>query len=115
MFEGVSEILLPSSGPRKALTVGQLRTMLRAWMEAIGLPPLIYGAHSLRIGGATELAARGVPQLTIQLLGRWDSSAYRAYTRVSQGQALRLSAALATAQAHDPSLEAAFPGYRQSA
>ena len=74
-----------------------------------------FSGRSLRIGGATELASMGVPQLTIQLMGRWDSAIYRAYTRVSRGQALRYSAALSHAGAPDPSLEALFPDFRQAA
>ena len=91
------------------------RGSTRHAVAASGADPRPFSGRSLRIGGATELASLGVPPLTIQLLGRWDSTAYRAYTRVSRGQALRLSAALSTAHAHDPSLEAAFPGYSQSA
>ena len=38
-----------------------------------------YSTHSLRIGIATEAAAAGVPDATIQLLGRWRNSAYLGY------------------------------------
>ena len=72
------------------------------------------GPVPARRGQLASLAAKGVPQLTIQLMGRWDSSIYRAYTRVSRGQALRYSAALSRDDVHDPSLEALFPGYRQA-
>ena len=35
--------------------------------------------HSLRQGGASSLAARGIPKYIIQILGRWSSDAYKAY------------------------------------
>ena len=68
-----------------------------------------------RVGGATELAARGARPEEIQALGRWSSDAFRAYTRVTQAQALRLTTAMGGhAASHDPTLEATFPGYRQA-
>lgn len=36
--------------------------------------------HSLRKGGATSLSLRGVEDSLIQVLGRWRSDAYKAYT-----------------------------------
>ena len=74
-----------------------------------------FSGRSMRVGGATELAALGVSPLTIQLLGRWDSEVYRAYTRVTRAQALRLSSAMSSAGSRpsDPSLEALFHGYTQ--
>ena len=59
-------------------------------------------------------AALGVEPHVIQLLGRWSSEAHTAYTRVSQGQALRISAALGGIPDYaDPTLEAIFPGFSQ--
>lgn len=39
------------------------------------------GGHSLRAGGATALAERGVPFHFIQTIGRWSSEAFRIYVR----------------------------------
>ena len=39
-------------------------------------------SHSFRIGRASDLAGKGVPEDTIMKLGRWRSSAYRSYIRV---------------------------------
>ena len=73
-----------------------------------------FSGRSLRVGGATELAATGASAETIQALGRWDSTAHRAYTRVTHAQALRLSAAMSGhAGPADPTLEATFPGWSQ--
>ena len=41
------------------------------------------GSHSFRIGGASMLCSLGVPDATVQLLGRWSSDAFRRYLRVS--------------------------------
>lgn len=38
-------------------------------------------SHSFRIGRASELACKGVPEEAIMKLGRWRSSAYRTYIR----------------------------------
>ena len=40
--------------------------------------------HSLRIGGATSLIQRGIPDVIVQLLGRWNSDAYRSYIRLDK-------------------------------
>ncbi|KAH8919584.1 hypothetical protein BT69DRAFT_1206803, partial [Atractiella rhizophila] len=37
--------------------------------------------HSLRSGGATHLAANGVPESIIQKIGRWSSEAFQIYIR----------------------------------
>ena len=39
--------------------------------------------HSFRIGGASAAAAAGIPDSTIQILGRWTSDAFRRYLRLS--------------------------------
>ena len=41
------------------------------------------GTHSFRIGGASMLCSLGVPDATVQLLGRWSSDAFRRYLHVS--------------------------------
>ena len=39
------------------------------------------GGHSLHAGGATSLAAAGVPSTQIQAIGRWKSAAFERYIR----------------------------------
>ena len=63
-----------------------------------GLDPAVYGAHSLRIGGATAALAAGVPPNLIRMMGRWDSDVYEIYCRLSQQSALRVGAAVASAE-----------------
>ena len=72
-----------------------------------------FGGRALRVGGATDLHALGVPATTIQLMGRWSSDVYRVYTRVCLGQLLRASRGMHAAGGE--SLEERFPGYVQSA
>ena len=102
--------------PRNRSTRQQVSAAVRTIIRSSGetQPARQFAGRSLRVGGATELAARGASDLTIRLLGRWGSDAAHAYTRVSHAQALSLSATLGSAgQGLDPSLETAFPGYRQ--
>lgn len=49
---------------------------------------------SFRSGGATDLAARGAPELTLKTLGRWRSDAYRFYLRPDTQSAFAAAAAL---------------------
>ena len=51
--------------------------------------------HSLRIGGATALAALNTPDYVIQILGRWRSDAYRDYLQLPDDYILSRSAAVA--------------------
>ena len=55
----------------RAWTVKEMRTLMRNSGAAIGLEPGELGAHSARIGGATDLFASGCPSGVIQILGRW--------------------------------------------
>ena len=56
-------------------------SFLTALVIVSGLKKKFYKPYSLRIGGATYLAKRGVPDYTIKMMGRWNSSAYRSYIR----------------------------------
>ena len=47
------------------------------------LDPARFSTHSLRIGGASALAAAGVPDYVILDMGRWKSLAFLAYVRRS--------------------------------
>ena len=86
---------------------------VRAAGRAAGLPDAhALGGQSLRIGGATDLHAAGVPPATIQLLGRWSSDIFRVYTRTCVGQVLDASRRMHAASG--ASLEERFPGYVQS-
>ena len=74
----------PKSG--KMLTVTNVREELRRLMQLIGRDPTLYGAHSLRIGGATALAFLGAAEHVVKTLGRWRSDAYLTYLRDCRAQ-----------------------------
>lgn len=102
-IEARREAGLPDDGPLwcwesgAAIDVTQVRNEVKALMEAIGLDPALYGAHSLRIGGATAALAAGVPPTLIRLMGRWSSDVYEIYCRMSLQAALGVGAAIASA------------------
>ena len=67
-----------------ALTVAQVRAMVKALMGRLGLDPRRFGAHSLRIGGATAGLAAKLSEPTLRAAGRWSGLSYRLYTRASR-------------------------------
>ena len=89
--------LFRNPATNEILTVAFIREQLRACMAAIGREPAVYGAHSLRIGGATALAFSGVPGEQIQAAGRWHSDAYLRYLRESRSQGLHNLSLVASA------------------
>ena len=60
-------------------------------MQSIGLDPMFFGAHSLRIGGASALLAARVEPTLIRLMGRWSSDVYEIYCRMSREAAASVS------------------------
>ena len=64
--------------------------MVKVLMHSIGLDPRSFGAHSLRIGGASAAFAVGVEPSAIRLAGRWSSDVYEIYLRLSREAAVRL-------------------------
>lgn len=50
----------------------------------MGFDPSKFRTHSLRIGGASMLAAAGVPDYVIQVQGRWKSLAFLEYIRIAK-------------------------------
>ena len=94
---------LPDDGPLfchmdgSSFTVAEVRAMVKLVMESAGLDPGLFGAHSLRIGGATAALAAGVPPTMIRLMGRWSSDIYEIYCRLSRQSAVRFGRAMAAA------------------
>ena len=58
------------------LTRTRLASIMRSVLHDVDL-----NTHSFRIGGASAAAAAGIPDSTIQVMGRWASNAYRVYLR----------------------------------
>jgi hypothetical protein len=85
------------TGTGTPLTKPNFIADLRRVLAAAGLPQDDYAGHSFRIGAATSAALAGVEDSTIQLLGRWQSSAFLRYVRTPQA---RLAAVSRTLAAH---------------
>ena len=71
--------------------VRDIRRMVKALMASIGADPRRFGAHSLRIGGATAALAGGVEPAVIRVCGRWSSDTAEIYMRLTRQAASRFS------------------------
>lgn len=67
-----------------ALRVSQVRGMVKLLMSSVGRDPRFFGAHSLRIGGATAGLAGRLSEQTLPAAGRWQSDAADLYARASK-------------------------------
>ena len=67
----------------KAFSTARLRGVVKKLVEWDGGDSTLYGAHSLRIGGATAALAAGVSALVIKAMGRWGSDVFEIYARLS--------------------------------
>ena len=84
-----------------AFTTDDIRNVVRQLCVAVGEDPLDFGAHSLRIGGATALFAAGADPLHIRTMGRWSSDCYRLYVRACFEQTIAWTRKLGSQQVHD--------------
>jgi hypothetical protein len=65
----------------KGLAVNQMRTLIKDAAAKAGLDPKMFGAHSPRAGGATDLFRLGVYYPNIKKFGRWKSDTALIYYR----------------------------------
>ncbi len=63
------------------LSRGHFVLHIRDALKRLGLDSSVYSGHSFRIGAATTAAERGIPDSTIQALGRWKSASFLRYIR----------------------------------
>ena len=63
-----------------------------------GLDPKLYKPHSIRIGAATTAAVLGFPADVIRTLGRWSSSCYQLYTRMTSERFAAVSSSFASSR-----------------
>ena len=84
-----------------AFTTDDIRNIVRQIVVALGLDPDMYGAHSLRIGGATALFAAGADPMVIRTMGRWSSDCYRLYVRACFEQTIAWTRCLGSLRVHD--------------
>ena len=75
----------------KPLTRQRLVNQVRTALQAQGIDSSRYSGHSFRIGTATTAAAAGIKDSTIQMLGRWQSSAFLCYIRTPRDQLAALT------------------------
>ena len=78
-------------GNPTAMTIDQVRATVKALMAAMGEDPSLFGAHSLRIGGATAALTAGIHPSIIRLCGRWNSDLWEIYARISREAAARVT------------------------
>ena len=76
------------------LTPAILTEHLREALSDLGLDPLQFAGHSLRIGDATSAAEKGLEDSTIRALGRWRSDAYHRYIRLPHSHLATASGSL---------------------
>lgn len=67
---------------------------VRIALEAARLPAKSFAGHSFRIGAATTAASAGLPDSSIQTLGRWKSSAYLLYVRMEPQKLAKVSVSM---------------------
>ena len=91
-----------------AVTIGELRRVIKILMERIGLDPRRFGAHSLRIGGATAALAAGMSPAQIRAAGRWGSDVYQIYTRLSPEAAFQMAVVVGSSDFEDVERTLAF-------
>ena len=68
----------------RLLTRERFVVRVKATLSAAGVDCKPYSGHSFRIGAATAAGNHGLPPATIKTLGRWESSAYMLYIRMSR-------------------------------
>ena len=78
-----------------------MRDTVKALMGGIGLDPRHFGAHSLRIGGASAGLAAGMSRAALQAAGRWASDIYALYARASREAVMCMGTVIGSTPFHD--------------
>lgn len=70
----------------KPMTTPHFRALVKRYAKILGFKEIEFGAHSPRIGGASELMAHpgSCSELLLQAKGSWDSQIGRIYTRLTR-------------------------------
>ena len=103
-------------GVASAVSTTDVREAVREAVRAVGEPASDFGAHSLRIGAATDmrdLLGAEAGRAVIKGRGRWRSDIYEIYTRADMGASLDASAHMAGVNAVE--VEAVFGGWADPA
>ena len=86
----------------RMLTRHLFSTAVDKLLTELHMDKRLYNTHSFRIGAATSAIQANIPEVHVQMLGRWKSQAYKRYVRTSPQELAHLSTQLA---AGGPSLK----------
>jgi hypothetical protein len=102
-----------AQGKWHQMTVSQLREFTRDCAGRLGFEDRAqWGAHSARIGGASDLAATGrASQILLQAKGRWASDVGKIYARMTRRNQLAASRLMQQARGRD--IEELIPEFVQ--
>lgn len=89
------------TGHRRQFLTREITTAVRTLCVAAGLDPDMYSSHSLRIGGATDLAQSGGTEVECRLAGRWHSDVWQIYARPCLAMQVASSVRLCLAESVD--------------
>lgn len=102
-------------GRMQPMTVPMMRALIKERMARLGYDtPSHWGAHSCRIGGATDLVSTGqTSQLLLQAKSRWGSDIERICARMTRRSQMAASSLMQRARGRD--LEEILPSFVQPA
>ena len=80
------------------LTPPLFRVSLFYILKSIGISTKEYNTHSFRIGAATSAKAAGISDVYIQMLGRWQSDAFKTYVKTPPEDLAKFSKLLASTE-----------------
>ena len=78
----------------KAFSPSFFRNLVKRVAKALGFDPNLFGGHSPRIGGATDIGDTN--PLMLQAKGRWGSDIARIYNRLTRRGLVKASRAMCT-------------------
>ena len=98
----------------RQMTTPRFRALIKRYACMLGWNPKEAGAHTPRIGGASEYAATGeASQLLLEAKGRWDSDVAAIYARMTRRMNMAASDLMFQAKGRD--LEELIPEFVQPA
>jgi len=89
-----SEYLFHQVGSVKPLSAKTPNSIVKSWLKRINVDSKKYGSHSMRRGGATAAAAKGVQQRLIMRHGNWKTNCVFIYISESIENQLSVSKAI---------------------
>ena len=96
------------------MTTARFRALVKRYASTLGYDPKTFGAHSARIGGATDVAnSDEYSEVLLEAKGRWGSDIGKIYARMTRRTHLRASAAMYRTKGRD--VEEIVPSFVQPA